>query len=404
MNSFFSWLDYSEQDRQKMLDAIELFGERTTRDELGIGVVRDTFAEVLFPGISTIQTAAKYFLLVPWTFQLLEQKKVPAAKASQWTRNVEVKTSEALVEQGDTKRVIGRRAKENLRRLPSSVYWQGLGTWGIRRFEGFPKAYYRSLDRSLFAATKNARRDFDGESPNESFRYWDPALPPVPAEFPTGARLALDRVEAEYLREKVLTKCSESLLACLLRGGKLLDEVGYFWEQEVELPSYLVEWTHHGRLFSETLHGAQLLYNLILAELSRNEELIDGYRRGLSEWQGRMNARFEQISDWKLSEFWSLLETQNNQVSIRAKLFVDAWVKVVKSTATDASVISDEGARQLVMDRERQLKGSLARVNGGQPLTMWRGDAGSAQLDLRWRAGRRIAQDILIGLEAVSHA
>ncbi len=36
MNSFFSWLDYSEQDRQKMLDAIELFGERTTRDELGI--------------------------------------------------------------------------------------------------------------------------------------------------------------------------------------------------------------------------------------------------------------------------------------------------------------------------------------------------------------------------------
>ena len=109
MNSFFSWLDYSQQDRQKMLDAVELFGEQTTRDELGIGVVRDTFAEVLFPGISTIQTAAKYFLLVPWTFQLLEQRKVSAAKAIQWTRNLEIKTSEALVEHGDTKRVFGRR-------------------------------------------------------------------------------------------------------------------------------------------------------------------------------------------------------------------------------------------------------------------------------------------------------
>ncbi len=275
---------------------------------------------------------------------------------------------------------------------------------GHSAFRWIPKGLLSIFGSLIVRSNQKRQRDFDGESPDESFRYWDPALPPVPAEFPTGARLALDRHEAEYLREKVLTKCSESLLACLLRRGKLLDEVGYFWEQEVELSNYLVEWTHHGRLFSETLHGAQLLYNLILAELSRNEELIEGYGRGLNEWQGRMKARLTEIADWKLSEFWSLLETQNSQVSIRAKLFVDAWVKVVKSTATDASVISDDRARQLIMDRERQLKGSLARVNGGQPLTMWRGDAGSAQLDLRWRAGRRIAQDILVGLEEVSHA
>jgi len=34
MPSTFTWLDYSEQERRKMLDVIELFGERTTRDEL----------------------------------------------------------------------------------------------------------------------------------------------------------------------------------------------------------------------------------------------------------------------------------------------------------------------------------------------------------------------------------
>jgi hypothetical protein len=33
--STFTWLDYSEHERRKMLDVIELFGERTTRDELG---------------------------------------------------------------------------------------------------------------------------------------------------------------------------------------------------------------------------------------------------------------------------------------------------------------------------------------------------------------------------------
>jgi hypothetical protein len=41
MASTFTWLDYSEHERRKMLDAIESFGEKTTRDELGLGSVRD---------------------------------------------------------------------------------------------------------------------------------------------------------------------------------------------------------------------------------------------------------------------------------------------------------------------------------------------------------------------------
>ena len=58
MPSTFTWLDYSEHERRKMLDVIELFGERTTRDELGLGSIRDAFADLLFPGTSTIQTRA----------------------------------------------------------------------------------------------------------------------------------------------------------------------------------------------------------------------------------------------------------------------------------------------------------------------------------------------------------
>jgi len=61
-------LDYSEHERRKMLDVVDLFKERDTRDELGIGAVRDSFADQLFPGTSTIMTRARYFLLVPWTY------------------------------------------------------------------------------------------------------------------------------------------------------------------------------------------------------------------------------------------------------------------------------------------------------------------------------------------------
>jgi hypothetical protein len=56
------WLDYSARERRIMLDLVDLFGEHDTRDEQGIGSVRDTFADMLFPGTSTIVTRARYFL------------------------------------------------------------------------------------------------------------------------------------------------------------------------------------------------------------------------------------------------------------------------------------------------------------------------------------------------------
>lgn len=66
MPSTFAWLDHSESDRRKALDIVDLFREQDTRDELGIGTVRDALADSLFPGVSTIQTRAKYLLFIPW--------------------------------------------------------------------------------------------------------------------------------------------------------------------------------------------------------------------------------------------------------------------------------------------------------------------------------------------------
>ena len=56
MPSTFAWLDHSEIDRRKALDIIDLFGEQDTRDELGMGTVRDALADSLFLGISPIKT------------------------------------------------------------------------------------------------------------------------------------------------------------------------------------------------------------------------------------------------------------------------------------------------------------------------------------------------------------
>ena len=66
MVSTFTWLDSSESDRQQTMQVLDLFREKSTLDELGFAPIRDAFADHFFPGTSTIQTHARYFLFVPW--------------------------------------------------------------------------------------------------------------------------------------------------------------------------------------------------------------------------------------------------------------------------------------------------------------------------------------------------
>jgi len=62
--SFLSWIDHDPDARDRALRILSLFQERESRDELGIGSIRDAFADTLFPGTSTVQTHLKYMLFV----------------------------------------------------------------------------------------------------------------------------------------------------------------------------------------------------------------------------------------------------------------------------------------------------------------------------------------------------
>jgi len=105
--SAFVWLDYSEHERRKMLDVVDLFREHDTRDELGIGSVRDAFADLLFPGTSTIMTRARYFLLVPWMYQRQEKSRIASAQIAARARKAETDLVEAIERSDDNEGNIG---------------------------------------------------------------------------------------------------------------------------------------------------------------------------------------------------------------------------------------------------------------------------------------------------------
>jgi len=69
MGFHIGWIDFSKDERDKALELLRLFQEQGAVDEIGIGIVRDAFADLFFPGTSTFLTRAKYFVVVPYIIQ-----------------------------------------------------------------------------------------------------------------------------------------------------------------------------------------------------------------------------------------------------------------------------------------------------------------------------------------------
>src|SRR5262245_15433394 len=60
------WIDFSPSHRDRVGSVLDLLRPEGMVDELGMGTIRDALADQMFPGISTIQTRARYFFLVPY--------------------------------------------------------------------------------------------------------------------------------------------------------------------------------------------------------------------------------------------------------------------------------------------------------------------------------------------------
>lgn len=401
--SSLSWMDFSEKERRQALDLIDQLNESDTRDELGIGTIRDALAELLFPGTSTIQTRAKYFLFIPWMYQELERRKKPSNIIAAEARWVEVKLIEALLHSEDTDGVIGKEAGKNLKRLPSNIYWQGLHRWGIRLFQNSQDAYHRSLDYFYSAQKQKLPKTDDGEVIGGNYSNWHAGLPTKPDEFPYQATFQLSREEAEYLRERILQYTPKTMLAFLVNLDSLFERVDYPWELPFvdQLPVNLRQRLKHAELFSLSLHGAALLYNLMLAELIKHKEWIEDYTERMDHWWSLVQKQSMDMKNWSRTDFWKTVTSEGARILPTTRAFVDEWLDILFETMNNnlpvTEVIALKRPRLLIKNREFALKRGKARLDQPRALQMWNGDAGSNRLSFRWSTARTIVLDILNG-------
>ena len=147
------WIDFSKEHRNKVISVMHLLTEPEAIDELGIGIVRDAFSNIFFPGTSTIQTRAKYFLIVPYLLYKLEDQKINTA--DEFISNLHKQETDLipiLMKDGE-EGIIGSSAGADLKRKPSDIYWNGISTYRI--FTGERMSIY---DYAKVICTLQARK------------------------------------------------------------------------------------------------------------------------------------------------------------------------------------------------------------------------------------------------------
>lgn len=371
--SFLAWIDFDQTDRERTHRIMDLFGEEDARDELGIGAVRDALADLMFPGTSTIQTRMRYMLFVPWIYRLVAREPGSGAARATGARAREIELIDALERGGEAVGVIGSVARGALKRLPSDVYWAGLGTLGIRRFQGARSAY------------------FDLPPGDDAGRLWAPGLPEPDGPFLEKTRFHLTRDEADFLTDRLHDVAPTCLFRELARGGAAA-ECDYVWTHPL-----LRDWSTdnralvgHAERFSVLLHGAALLYNLMLSEIaaaqagdaSAWQDRAEGYRGRLAVWEAELQRL--PLPDWRLDELWDRCDATRHRVQPRTRRFVVEWLDRVAERG--APVADDAGARAIVERRERELKRGKSRFQNAAALARWGGASGTEPLDYRWNS------------------
>jgi len=395
MASVLAWLDTCEKDKRRALDVISLFQDKNTRDELGLGTVRDALADQFSPGTSTIQTRARYFLFIPWMYLRFERLRRASSEIAEGARNAELRLIDVLSQSNDTSGVIGIESRRKLQRLPSSIYWNGLREWGIHLFRGSQDQYHRSLDRFYRDCDAHGGAWIEGDDDSPPPTNWHPHVPAAPDGFPWEASLKLNAEETAYLEDRIRSRAPGSLLAFLVDHAPEPSESSFSWEHPLaaSFPPELSCLVDHAKRFSGVMHGAALLYNLKLARQLPQQDLIHAYEASLGEWAEdvELNAL---LDGWDLQELWHLVEQQGARVPIPTRHFVGSWVTAIES-ASAARIRNHKSADDLITNRERSLKGPRARLTNRKYLELWSGEAGTARLDFRWGITQRLINDFV---------
>jgi len=391
--SSIGWIDFSSEHRERVRTVIDLLSVPGVLDELGIGVVRDSFADRMFPGISTIQTRPKYFILTAILLRdyLANERHKPRPRPlerylADWEKWCRIRLVENHgpdeLPPGIIGGTFGTNSRRDVIRRPSSIYWTGLLLFGFVHPRHLSLAEFgrriaderRQLRAVLQDAGKERGDDPDAEAHESRPRVTAPA---VPDDFWDSLSIDLSREEAVFLREQVKAHQPDSLIGRIMMDDEVVNQVADFeppktrddekhrrFEAFADLPfirdlrnEALRCTVRHARDFWTILEGAHIRYNCLVQAKLGTDERRQEFEERWARWQHRI-ADFP--PGWDSEFMWRLVAARGSDPRPHTRDFINAWIEEAKRGAENVELCN-----KLVTKQESCNKKSRARLRPG---------------------------------------
>lgn len=397
------WIDFSTKDRNRVGSVLDLLRPEGRVDELGIGIFRDALADLMFPGISTIQTRAKYFFIVPYIlydYLKLDVSRRKKQKPSDYLENREYEIMWYLAEkyqEGDGVIGISKKRPEKIIRRPSAIYWNGmnifrfLNSYGLAVDAFLNNANKRNLSKAEeLAESKDGSDDRDASFENffnlkvEYLNDWDKDL-----------SLDLTLNEAEFFRDTMLDR-QESVLSLFFKNNtywSFFKNSNHFIDfarhiHSEDIPANIKKGIILAHDFACLIEGAHIAYN---QEIQTQFFGKDYFAEQWNEWYNDIRNQMIDFEGFQPEELFSIANTARSYT----KEFIRSWWNFIKTNHQD-----EETKKRLIREQEYHAKRNKARLGYGIKYDVKEGfRLGLGLLDYRFGNVKTIVNDIKEGLK-----
>lgn len=354
------FVHFSAEERKRVINALERLREHGSVDELGIGRVRDAFADMMFPGISTLQHHAKYFAVLPHLYHIAQKDSYKNPReVKQAVINLEIKLTKNLVagSKPNTTGITGSKFTSGTKYVkydPTYIYWTGLVSFGIMKESGslYNLIYdYSKHDKAPKYRAEYAKEggmdDADGEGVVTFY-----SKPNTDFDIKKDLNVDLEYEEADFIKQHILSseRTRYSLLAYFLQHDEIKVNQN---ENMVDFDSSVIQEPELRRLlvlsqkFAWFIYPMHIRYNYIFAEGCEDEsadELNKSFLTALNDARDVYNRD-------TLSEIFTFLGTSVNDVTIR-----NFCEDILENALLGKESLNFSKLDNLLVNRERSIK------------------------------------------------
>ncbi len=405
--SKLGWIHFSKSFRDRVNTVLDMMDEEGMVDELGVGAFRDAFADIFFPGISTIQTRAKYFFIVPYLIQ--DYLNLPYNKQTGLDNFLYDAEHELMwelaakynFERNSGSGVIGitKRPRNRIARRPSSIYWNGIrklefiktnlsfSEYAIRLNETISEKISRKVSNKSYESDDE---DVDLSSGNNikvsTYRKNWKNNPDMPLEYE----------EADFFQQQIIRTIPDSLLGQIVINKNLR-----------KLFSYYGNFRDFTRAALKEIINDELRDNLILAH--DLDLVVEGlhwvYSNEVNKLHYNDHSNYKKWKEWKSELYSELLDLKNLRgerlinITPRAgyysKNFIIKELEMIRQKKINYKLMAE-----LVIEQEKKVKQEKSRFRTNSEKDFKKGEAKSlSYLNYRYNNARTIINDIFKSLK-----